>query len=94
MEGRCRTRPDKVTILYPDDHQCHVRLDQPYPAHVTASWYGDSAGHYEGDTPMIDAVGIKVGRFSMIDWYGTRFTDALQVVERTGCLIRAQRTKR
>jgi hypothetical protein len=74
---------DKVTILYPFDHQFRqVRLNQPHPDHVTPSWYGDSVGHYEGGTLVVDTVGIKIGPFSMIDWYGTPFTEALHLVER------------
>src|SRR3984893_2740120 len=76
-------QPDKVTILYGYDHQVrHVRLNQSHPAQVTPSWYGDSVGRYEGDTLVIDTVGIKVGRYSMVDWYGTPHTEALHVVER------------
>jgi hypothetical protein len=76
-------RPDKVTILYPFDHQFRqVRLNEPHPAHPTPRWYGDSAGHYEGDTLVVDTVAIKMGPFSMIDWFGTPFTEALHVVER------------
>jgi hypothetical protein len=75
--------PDKVTILYEYDHQVRrVRLNQPHPAQVTPSWYGDSVGHYEGDTLVVDTVGIKLGRYSMVDWYGTPHTDALHVIER------------
>jgi hypothetical protein len=76
-------QPDKVTILYPFDHQFRqVRLNQPHPAHLTPSWYGDSVGHYEDDALVVDTVGIKLGPFSMIDWYGTPFTEALHLVER------------
>jgi len=76
-------RPDKITILYPFDHQFRqVRMNQPHPAQVTPSWYGDSVGHYEGDELVIDTVGIKIGRFSMIDWFGTPYTQALHLVER------------
>ena len=76
-------QPDKLTILYDHDHQVrHVRLNQPHPAQVTPSWYGDSVGHYDGDTLVIDTIGIKIGPFSMIDWYGTPYTEALHVVER------------
>ena len=76
-------RPDKITILYPFDHQFRqVRLNQSHPAKVTPSWYGDSVGHYEGDELVVDTVGVKIGPFSMIDWYGTPFTEALHVVER------------
>jgi hypothetical protein len=76
-------QPDKVTILYGYDHQVRrVRLNQPHPADVNPSWYGDSVGHYEGDTLIVDTVGIKIGRYSMVDWYGTPHTVALHVVER------------
>ena len=76
-------RPDKVTILYGYDHQVRqVRLNQAHPAQVTPSWYGDSVGHYEGDTLVVDTQGIKVGRYSMVDWYGTPHTQALHVIER------------
>ena len=76
-------RPDKITMIYANDHQVrHVRMNQLHPARVTPSWYGDSVGHYEGDTLVIDTVGIKVGRFAMADWYGTPQTEALHVVER------------
>ena len=75
-------QPDKLTILYDHDHQVrHVRLNQPHPAQVTPSWYGDSVGHYDGDTLVIDTIGIKIGPVSMIDWYGTPYTNALHVVE-------------
>jgi hypothetical protein len=76
-------QPDRVTILYAYDHQVRrVRLNEPHPAQLTPSWYGDSVGHYEGDTLVVDTVGIKVGRYSMIDWYGTPHTEALHVTER------------
>jgi hypothetical protein len=49
---------------------------------VTPSWYGDSVGHYEGDTLEIDTVGIKIGPFAMVDMFGTPYTQALRAVER------------
>ena len=75
---------DKVTILYSTDHQVrHIRMNEPHPAQVTPSWYGDSVGHYEGDTLVIDTVGIKVDRpYAMVDWFGTPYSRALHVVER------------
>jgi hypothetical protein len=76
-------QPYKVTLLYDYNHQVrHVRMDQSHPAQATPSWYGDSVGHYEGDTLVIDTVGFKVGPFSMIDRFGTPHTPALHVVER------------
>jgi hypothetical protein len=76
-------QPDRITFLYPNDHQVrHVRMNVPHPAQVTPSWYGDSVGHYEGDTLVIDTVGVKVGPFAMVDFYGTPYSNALHVVER------------
>jgi hypothetical protein len=76
-------QPDRITILYDYDHQVrHVRLNQSHPAQVTPSWYGDSIGHYEGDTLVIDTVGFEVGPFAMVDRFGTPHTPALHVVER------------
>jgi hypothetical protein len=74
---------DRVLILYVYDHQVRrVRLNAKHPAHVTPTWYGDSVGHYEGDTLVIDTVGLKVGKYSMVDWYGTPHTEDLHVIER------------
>src|SRR5580700_736858 len=76
-------QPHQITILYSDNHEVRrVRLNQPHPARVTPSWYGDSVGRYEGDTLVIDTVGIKIGPFAMVDVYGTPYTEALHVVER------------
>ena len=74
---------NQVVILYYRDHQVrHVRMNRSHPAQLTPSWQGDSVGHYEGDTLVIDTVGIKVGPYAMVDSYGTPHTEALHVVER------------
>jgi hypothetical protein len=76
-------RPDKITMLYDEDHEVRrVRMNEPHPEQVTPSWYGDSVGHYEGDTLVIDTVGVKVGPFAMVDFYGTPYSNALHVIER------------
>ena len=76
-------QPDRIVLIYDHDHQVrYVRMNQPHPAQVTPSWYGDSVGRFEGDTLVIDTVGMKIGPFSMVDWYGTPYTKSLHVVER------------
>jgi hypothetical protein len=76
-------QPDKITIFYSENREVRrVRMNEPHPAHVTPSWYGDSVGHYEGDTLVIDTVGVKIGPFAMLDAYGTPHSPALHVVER------------
>jgi hypothetical protein len=77
-------QPDKITILYADTYEVRrVRMNQPHPAVVTPSWYGDSVGRYEGDTLVIDTVGIRTDRpYAMVDLFGTPYSGALHVVER------------
>src|SRR3984885_8504377 len=76
-------QPEKITILYFYDHEVRqVRLNQPHPARATPSWYGDSKGHYEGDTLVIDTVGSKVGQLAMSDQVGPPHSPARHVVER------------
>src|SRR6266568_1322342 len=77
-------QPHQITMIYSEDHEVRrVRMNQPHPAQVTPTWYGDSVGHYEGDTLVVDTVGTKTDRpFAMVDLYGTPYTKALHVVER------------
>ena len=76
--------PDQIVMLFNENHEVRrVRLNEPHPAEVKPSWHGDAVGHYEGDTLVIDTVGIRTDRpFAMIDLFGTPYTDKLHVVER------------
>jgi len=51
-------QPDKITILHGVQVR-HVRVNEPHPGRVTPSVYGDSVGRYEGDTLVIDTVGVR-----------------------------------
>jgi hypothetical protein len=74
---------DEVTLVYVNGQIVrHVRLNVPHAEHVTPTWLGDSVGHYEGDTLVIDTVAIKPSRWPVVDRYGTPHSDALHVVER------------
>ena len=74
---------NQITILYAEDEQVrHVRLNARHPERVIPSWFGDSIGHFEGDTLIVDTVGIKVGPYSMIDSFGTPYSEAMHLVER------------
>jgi hypothetical protein len=74
---------DQVTFIYMQDHEVRrVRLNAQHPAKVTPSWHGDSIGHYEGDTLVIDTIGVKVGPVSLVDQAGTPYSEALHVIER------------
>ena len=75
--------PETVVFLYGNNHQWRfVHLNREHSAHVTPSWYGESVGHYEGGTLVVDTIGIKTHPMSMVDDFGTPHTDALHVIER------------
>jgi hypothetical protein len=74
---------DRITILYQRDHQIRrIWLNRKHPANLQPSWYGDSVGHFEGDTLVIDTIGIKTHAMSFVDPFGTPHTDKLHLVER------------
>src|SRR5262252_3301380 len=78
-------QPDRITMLYAgyNNEVRRVRLNEPHRSPVKPSWYGDSVGHYEGDTLVIDTVGVKTDRkYAMVDLFGTPYTDKLHIVER------------
>ena len=73
--------PKRVTMLWQMDQQVrHVYLDVPHSKNPKPSWYGESVGHYEGDTLVIDTVGQDTRTF--IDNYRTPHSDKLHVIER------------
>src|ERR1051326_1441013 len=65
-----------------DHHVRHVRLNAQHLAQVTPSWMGDSIGHYERDTLVVDTAGMKVGPRTTADAYGSQQSQAMHVVER------------
>jgi hypothetical protein len=76
--------PTMVVLLYNNNDQIrYVHLDQPHSKSVTPSWFGESVGRYEGDTLVVDTIGLagKDGK-SVMDAFGTPHTDALHVIER------------
>jgi len=76
---------DMVTLVYanPEHDVRRIRLNASHPKPLTPSWYGDSVGHYEGDTLVVDTVGVKTDRpYAMQDLFGTPYTDKLHIVER------------
>jgi hypothetical protein len=77
-------QPEQITMMYGGDHEVRrVRLNQSHASPLTPSWYGDSVGRYEGDTLVIDTVGVRTDHpYAMIDLFGTPYSDKLHVVER------------
>ena len=70
-------------MIFDGDMQVRrVYMDVPHSADVKPSWYGESVGHYEGDTLVVDTVGIKTKDVVPLDRFGTPHTEKLHVVER------------
>jgi hypothetical protein len=72
---------DKVVMLKEQGMEVrHIYLNVPHSENPTPSWYGESVGHYEGDTLVVDTIGLNADTF--IDVYRTPHTEKLHVVER------------
>jgi hypothetical protein len=73
--------PKVVTMIFSGDAQVrHVYLDVPHSSNLKPTWYGESVGHYEGDTLVVDTIGLNDKTY--VDNYRTPHTEKLHVVER------------
>ena len=86
MQMLQRQNETVITLLHIQDHRGPPRAAERAViprARGPVSWHGDAVGHYEGDTLVIDTVGIRTDRpFGMIDLFGTPYAEKLHVVER------------
>jgi hypothetical protein len=73
--------PKEVWIFWTEDNQVRrVYMDVPHSENPKPSWYGESVGHYEGDTLVVDTIGLNDK--TVVDVYRTPHTEKLHVVER------------
>jgi hypothetical protein len=73
--------PKEVWIIYSGNQEVRrIYLDVPHSGNPKLSWYGESVGHYEGDTLVIDTIGMNDK--TVVDPYRTPHTEKLHVVER------------
>jgi hypothetical protein len=73
--------PREVLMIWEGDHQFrHIYLNVPHSKNPKPSWFGDSVGHYEGHTLVIDTIGQNTRTF--VDEYRTPHSDKLHVQER------------
>src|SRR5438876_80733 len=71
----------QVVMVYSGDAQVRrVYLNVPHSENPQPTWYGESVGHYEGDTLVVDTIGMNDKTF--VDNYRTPHTTKLHVVER------------
>lgn len=83
--------PNMITFIFQRDHTVRrIILNQKeHTKNLKPSWYGESLGRYEGDTLVVDTIGVDDR--STVDWYGTPHTDAIHVVERYRMVDNGQR---
>jgi hypothetical protein len=73
--------PDTVWLIWEYDSQVRrVHMNRKHSDNLKPAWFGESVGHYEGDTLVVDTIGLSDKAF--IDNYRTPHTDQLHVVER------------
>jgi hypothetical protein len=73
--------PHQVSMIAQHDNDVRrIYMNVPHSANVKPSWYGESVGHYEGDTLVIDTIGLNDKTF--VDNFGTPHSEKLHVVER------------
>ena len=76
-------RANEIVFIYVQDDQVrHAPLNEKHPAKVTPSPSGHSIAHYEGDTLVIDTVGIELKPYTVVDRFGTPQSEAMHVIER------------
>jgi hypothetical protein len=77
------TKEGDIAIVYDQNSNVrHIRMNATHPAKLVPSSMGHSVGHWDGDTLVIDTVGVKVDAFTSVDRFGTPQSDAMHVVER------------
>jgi hypothetical protein len=73
--------PKEIWMVWTEDNQLRrVYMNVPHSKNLKPSWYGESVGHYEGDTLVIDTIGMNDK--TVVDIYRTPHTEKLHVVER------------
>ena len=56
--------PKEVLMIWQADHQIrHVYMNVPHSPNPKPSWFGESVGHYEGDTLVVDTIASDTRTF-------------------------------
>jgi len=73
--------PKEVWQIWQNDHYVRrIYLNEGHSARPKPSWFGESVGHYEDDTLVVDTIGLNTKTY--LDNFNTPHTDKLHVVER------------
>lgn len=73
--------PQEVWMIIESDQQVRrVYMNVPHSQNPKPSYFGESVGHYEGDTLVVDTIGL--GDKTIADIYRTPHSNKLHVTER------------
>ena len=71
----------RMTFLHEVAHNIRrIYLNRPHPQNLTLTYMGDSVGHWEGDTLVVDTIGLNNRTF--IDDEGSSHSDKIHTIER------------
>jgi hypothetical protein len=84
-----------ITILYDGNMNVRlIRMNGTHPTKLPPSPTGDSVGHWEGETLVIDTIGVRTDAFTSVDRFGTPQSEAMHIIERyrliDGAVAKAQ----
>jgi hypothetical protein len=87
-----------IVILYDANmNMRHVHMNAAHPAKLVASAIGDSVGRFDGETLVIDTVGVRTDQYTSVDRFGTPQSEAMHITERyyliDGAVAKAQTDK-
>jgi hypothetical protein len=73
--------PGRITFLHEVAHELRtIYMNRPHPKHPRVTFNGDSVGHWEGDTLVVDTIAIDPRSF--IDDEGSSHSAQEHVIER------------
>ncbi|HUN25166.1 MAG TPA: hypothetical protein VMU67_02580 [Steroidobacteraceae bacterium] len=73
--------PGRITFLHEVAHEVRrIYLNRAHPKHLRLTWLGDSVGHWDGDTLVVDTIGIDARSF--IDDEGSSHSSKEHLIER------------
>jgi hypothetical protein len=75
--------PGRITMLFENIALGHLRtvyLGQPHQANLASLWVGDSIGHWDGDTLVVDTTNFN--DYTWLNGAGAPHSDALHLIEK------------
>jgi hypothetical protein len=73
---------DVVIVYDANMNMRHIHMNAAHPGKLVASPLGDEVGRWDGDSLVIDTVGVRTDNFISVDRFGTPQSEAMHVTER------------